>query len=92
MTAAAQGIGLAQLEVEVNSRTDSRGMLGMAEANGEQVYAGPCDCELAVRIAAAGVAPERLQALVAEGLRRSPVPNALQNATPMTVRVEVSAA
>jgi uncharacterized OsmC-like protein len=92
MTAAAEGVDLAQLEVEVSSRSDSRGMLGMKESNGELVYPGPCDCELAVRIAAAGVAPERLRALVAEGLRRSPIPNALQNATPIALRVEVSAA
>lgn len=91
MAAAAEGIELTSLEVEANSRSDARGMLGMLEPNGEPVYAGPGDLRIDVRIGAPGVAPERLHALVDEGLRRSPIPNALQNATPLALRVDIAA-
>jgi hypothetical protein len=46
---------------------------------------------LQVRIAAAGVAPQRLRALVQEGLRRSPIPSAVTNVTALALDVEVAA-
>jgi hypothetical protein len=42
-----------------------------------------------VRIAARGVAPERLRALVEEGLRRSPIPNAVQAESPIALHIDV---
>lgn len=89
MSAAAEGIALGALEVRVGSRSDTRGLVGMADAEGRAVYAGPRDMQLVVRIAAEGVAAERLRALVETGVRRSPIPNATQNATPLALQIEV---
>jgi hypothetical protein len=47
---------------------------------------------LAVRIRAGGTVSARLEALVEEALRRSPIPNAVENATPIDVRVDTAAA
>jgi len=91
MSAAAQGIDLAALEVRVASRTDTRGLLGMADERGEPVGAGPSEVTMSVRIAAPGVAPERLRALVEAGCRCSPIPNAVEHATPLALRIDVDA-
>lgn len=90
MTAAAQGIELDLLEARVDSKTDSRGMLGMADADGSLVPATPCDVQLTIRIAARGVAPERLRALVESGYGRSPVPCAVRAAVPLALSIEVA--
>jgi uncharacterized OsmC-like protein len=92
MAAAAAGIELAALEVQVGSRSDTRALLGMTQPNGERVCAAPSDFQLIVRIAAHGVDAERLRALVAEGMRRSPITNALQNAMPTALRVDIATA
>ena len=91
LAAAARGIELSALEVKVASRSDTRGLLGMADAQGEPVWAGPNDVTMSVRIAAPGVAPERLRALVEAGCRCSPVPNAVERATPVDLRIDVDA-
>ena len=91
MGAAAEGIELATLEVLASSRSDTRGLLGMADAEGELVYAGPQDVQLLVRISAHGVSSERLRALVEDSHHYSPVPNALQNAVPVALRIDVDA-
>jgi uncharacterized OsmC-like protein len=90
--AAAEGIALTTLEVRAASRSDSRGMLGLADASGEPVHAGPGELTLRVRIAAEGASAERLRALVEEGLRRSPVPNAASHATPYALHIDTSGA
>jgi uncharacterized OsmC-like protein len=90
MFAAAEGIALGTLEVRVGSRSDTRGLIGMAGADGQEIYAGPRDMQLQVRIAAEGVSPERLRALAEAGVRRSPIPNAAQNPTPLALQVEVA--
>ena len=89
MTAAAAGIELATLDVMASSRSDTRGLFGMAGADGGPVCAGPRDVQLLVRIAAHGVAPERLRTLVEDACRRSPIPNAVQNAVPIDLRIDV---
>lgn len=89
MTAAVEGIALSSLEVRASSRSDVRGLLGMADARGEPVQAGPRDVQLLVRISAPGVAPERLRALVEDGLCHSPIPNAVQSATPLALHIDV---
>jgi hypothetical protein len=48
--------------------------------------------QLQVRIAAPGITPERLCTLVEDGLRRSPVPNALSHATPLALHIDIDAA
>lgn len=91
-TAAAQGIELEALEVSVRSRSDSRGMLGIAGAGGQPVSAAPQDLALHVRIAAPGVAPDRLRALVVDGCRCSPIPSAVREALPLAIEVETAGA
>lgn len=92
MVAAAEGVALDLLEVQAHSRSDTRGLMGMADATGTPVYAGPGEMQLQVRIAARGVAPERLRALVETGCGRSPIPNAVQRATPLQLHIAVDAA
>lgn len=89
LAAVAAGIELDALEVRAESRSDARGLLGMADHDGEPVGAGPFDLQLQVRIAADGVAPERLRALVQDGLRRSPIPNAVTCATALALHIDV---
>jgi uncharacterized OsmC-like protein len=89
IAAARQAIELDALEVRASSRSDTRGLLGIEEADGMPVGAGPSELRLSVRIAARGVAPERLRALVEEGLRRSPIPNAVQAESPIALHIDV---
>jgi len=89
MAAASQGIELDALEVRAGSRSDTRGLLGLAQADGTPAYPGPQDLQLHVRIAARGVAPERLRALVEQSHCLSPVLFAVQDALPLQVQVEV---
>lgn len=104
MNAAARGIVLTQLEVRATSRSDLRGLLGMADKSdaasvsdaGEGaaeclVDAGPRDVELLVRLAAEGATQESLHKLVEASQRCSPIPRALVRATPIGLRVEVMA-
>lgn len=89
MAAAAEGIELTALEVLAGSRSDTRGLLGMEDANGERVCAGPRDVHLLVRISARGVSAQRLHTLVHDSLRCSPVPTAVTRAVPVALTVEV---
>ena len=91
MGAAAEGIELAVLEVQASSRSDTRGLLGMTGRDGQPVSAGPSDMHLHVRIAARGVAPERLRTLVGDSHRCSPIPNAVEHAVPVSLHVDVDA-
>lgn len=92
MCAAGEGIALSALEVKAGSRTDTRGMLGMAEADGRPVSAAPRDVKVHVRIRAAGVAPEGLRTLVEGAVRRSPIPCVLPDATPIDLHIDADAA
>jgi organic hydroperoxide reductase OsmC/OhrA len=88
MRAANAGIELSALEVRASSRSDLRGLLGMKDATGEAVCAGPCDVQLVVRIKAHGVSPGQLRNLVEESHRCSPMPTALRNAVPVALRID----
>ena len=92
LAAASQGIELTALEVQVASVSDVRGLLGMAESNGDPVAAGPFDVELRVSIAANGTSALVLETLVAKCLGHSPVPSALVKATPFGLHVTVTSA
>jgi uncharacterized OsmC-like protein len=92
MDAAAAGIELAALEVLASSRSDLRGLFGIADATGKPVDAGPSEVQLRVRICAGGVSAERLRLLVEESNRCSPVSAALRRAVPATLSVEVDSA
>lgn len=90
MNAAAMEIELTTLDVLASSRSDLRGLLGMADAAGELVSAGPSHVQLRVSIAAHGVSPERLRILVEDSRRRSPMLLALENAVPVDMRIDVA--
>ena len=90
MKAAAQGIRLASLEVDVGSRSDTRGLLGMEDADGRPVDAGSRDVTMHVRLAAPGVAAERLRALGDESCRCSPVLRVLSDGADVALRVDVA--
>lgn len=85
MRAAQLGIVLQRLEVSVGSRSDDRGLLGVADG----VPAGPLGIRIHIRIAAAGASPEQLRELVAWGEAHSPVGDALRRAVPVESEVEV---
>jgi uncharacterized OsmC-like protein len=89
MGAAARGIELSILEVRASSRSDTRGLMGILDPQGEPVFAGPGDVQLHVRICASGVSPERLRALVDHSRRCSPIPTAVETAVPIAVTVEL---
>jgi len=91
MGAASVGIELTLLEVLASSRSDARGLLGMADVSGEPVGAGPRDVQLLVRIAAPGVSAETLQDLVEDSSRCSPISAAARDAVPVALRIEVEA-
>ena len=90
MHAAMQGIELETLEVRVSSRSDSRGLLGMAGKDGALVSAGPYDMQLQVRLSAHGVAAQRLRTLVEHSYACSPIGCALRESVPVELRIEVT--
>jgi len=92
MGAAAAGIELTLLEVLASSRSDTRGLFGMTDVSGELVGAGPRDVQLLVKITAPGVSAERLQTLVEDSNRCSPVSAAVRDAVSVALRIEVAAA
>ena len=92
MEAAVAGIELTLLEVLASSRSDTRGVFGMADVSGEPVGAGPRDVQLLVKIAALGVSAEDLQNLVEDSNRYSPVSAALRDAVSVALRIEVHVA
>jgi organic hydroperoxide reductase OsmC/OhrA len=89
MRAANAGIELSALEVRASSRSDLRGLLGMKDADGEAVCAGPRDVQLVVRIKAHGIAVARLRHLVEESQRCSPIHTALRNAVPVALHIDI---
>lgn len=91
MTAATEGIQLELLEVQAGSRSDTRGVLGMAEADGEPVFAGARDVSLQIKVRAAGASSEALQRMVERSLSCSPVPASLLAATPLALQLDVDA-
>jgi len=90
MRAAAAGIELESLVVTAGSRSDTRGLLGMADATGDPVCAGPIEVQLNALISAPRTSPARLRELVEESHRCSPVPTALRSSVPVVLRIDVA--
>lgn len=88
--AALEGLELTLLEVRVDSRSDVRGYIGMAEADGTPVDAGPRDLRMHVRIAARGASAEALREFVVRAQCLSPVPQAVVKARPIALEIEVA--
>ena len=90
MEAAARGISLTALEADVTSRSDLRGLLGVAAPDGSAVPAGPLDMDLHVRISAPGVDADILRALVAATPGCSPVTRAVEQPLAVGLHIEVT--
>jgi organic hydroperoxide reductase OsmC/OhrA len=90
INAARQGIELTTLEVSAHSRSDTRGVLGMSDIEGQPVQAQPFECRLAVRIAARDASAATLHALVEASRSASPIPQAAQNAMEVHLDIDVS--
>jgi uncharacterized OsmC-like protein len=87
--AAAEGIVMTRLEVSATSTSDARGLFGITTDLGEPITAGPRELRLEVRIGAPGVPRERLQAIIDESRRCSPVSAALVSTVPVAVHIEI---
>ena len=90
MEAASRGIALHTLEAHATSRSDLRGLVGVADADGRRVPAGPLAMDLHVRIGAPGVDAELLRALVESTRGCSPVTVALEQPLAVGLHVEVT--
>ena len=90
--AALAGIDLDRLDVEVGSRSDARGLFGLREADGTPVYPGSRDLTMQVRLAARGIAPERLRAIVETAMTRSPIGVAVETGSPLALTIEIGEA
>ena len=87
MRAAQQGVALADLEVEVDSESDDRGILGIDDS----IRAGPLSGRVAVRISAPGVPDETLREIAAWGIAHCPVSDAVEHGVPLTKEIVVGA-
>jgi uncharacterized OsmC-like protein len=85
MRAAQLGIVLQRLEVTVESQSDDRGLVGVADA----VPAGPLSVRVRVRIAADRASAHDLHELVHWAEQHSPVSDALRRAVPVSTEVVV---
>jgi uncharacterized OsmC-like protein len=83
MRAAQLGVEAGKFEVEVDSESDDRGILGLAD----DVPAGPLGTRVRVRLAATGVDRGRLEELVSWAVEHCPVTDAVRRAVPLSVEV-----
>jgi uncharacterized OsmC-like protein len=83
MRAAVLGITLDNLEVTVDSESDDRGLLGIAD----DVPAGPLRGRVSIRLTAAGVEPTTLEEMAHWGVKHCPVCDALERQVPVTTHV-----
>ena len=86
MEAAREGIQLSSLEVEVDSESDDRGILGMDES----VPAGPLSTRIQVRAKADGVDEGRLGEILENGALRCPVCDATKRAVDVSLELHPS--
>jgi uncharacterized OsmC-like protein len=85
MRAAEEGIILSRLEVDVDSESDDRGLLGIDEAP-----AGPLSISVRIAIAADGVDEARLREIVDWARDHSPVDDAIRRAVPVKVEIDTT--
>jgi uncharacterized OsmC-like protein len=84
MRAAEEGVDLSRLEVEVDSESDDRGILGMDAS----VPAGPLSARIRIAIESDGAAPELLRRIAEEGKDRCPVCDVLGRSVPTTTEID----
>lgn len=83
MRAAEKGVDLSLLEVEVDSESDNRGLLGL----GDDIPAGPLGLRTLVRVAAADADDATLRDIVQWADEHSPVDDAVRRAVPVELVV-----
>lgn len=86
MEAARSGVKLDSLEVEVDSESDDRGILGIEES----VPPGPLSTSVRVKVGSAEPSSVDLRQIVERGARRCPVFDATQRAVETTLEVDVT--
>ena len=86
MEAARAGVELSSLEVEVDSESDDRGILGIDGG----IPAGPLSTQVRIRATGEGVAADDLAEIIDRGTRRCPVFDATQRAVEITVDIQVA--
>jgi uncharacterized OsmC-like protein len=87
MRAAQQGIGLGRIEVVVDSESDDRGILGLADA----VPAGPVSSRARVRMGRNSATKEERDAIIRWAEVHCPVQDAVRRAVPCTVEIAETA-
>ena len=85
MRAAQLGIAGFGCEVDVDSESDDRGILGLDDS----VPAGPLSTRVAVRAWSTDADPDRLHEVAEWAVAHCPVSDAVRRAVPLTVDVEV---
>lgn len=83
MEAAREGVELSALDVEVDSESDDRGILG----RDPDVSTGPSSMRIRITTAATGTDPQRLREIVSTGAARCPVCDATKR--PVEVAVDI---
>lgn len=86
MEAAREGIVLGSLEVEVDSESDDRGILGMDP----EAPVGPFSTTIRIRGQAEGVDEDRLRQVLEVGAQRCPVCDATKRAVEVRLEIETS--
>ena len=81
--AAATGITLGSVEVEVDSESDDRGILGLDSA----IPAGALSARIVVSVDAPGVSRDVVETLVAWSVEHCPVSDTIARAVPVTVEL-----
>jgi uncharacterized OsmC-like protein len=84
MRAAEQGVELSGLEVDVDSESDDRGILGIADG----VHAGPVRMRVTVRIGPSA-GEEAVRDIVEWGLQHCPVDDAIRRAVPVDLDLQM---
>jgi len=84
MEAAREGVSLTSLEVEVDSESDDRGMLGIDES----VPAGPLSTRIRIRARGEGAEDAGLREIIERGAARCPVCDATKRAVRVSVEIE----
>lgn len=84
MEAARAGLDLSSLEVDVDSQSDDRGILGIDES----VPPGPISARVRIRATASETDGDELRQVIERGARRCPVFDATQRAVEMELEIE----
>jgi uncharacterized OsmC-like protein len=89
MAAACHDVDLTRLEVVASSRPPAARVRATPTNDADRRGPGAGDVELHVRIAATGVSPERLRALVEYGRRCAPIPTATEQGVHVVLHIDV---